>query len=76
MSSTAIYTVIKTMESLPIEIQDRIAEHIREYVSDLQDEARWDESFQKTQDNLVAAARRAKQEIAEGQARAMDYEQL
>jgi len=64
------------MESLPIEIQDRIAEHIREYVSDLQDEARWDESFQKTQDNLVAAARRAKQEIAEGQARAMDYEQL
>ena len=76
MSSTAIYTVIKTMESPPIEIQDRIAEHIREYVSDLQDETRWDESFQKTQDNLVAAARRAKQEIAEGQARAMDYEQL
>jgi len=64
------------MESLPIEIQDRVVEHIREYVSDLQDEARWDESFRKTQDNLVAAARRAKQEIAEGQASAMDYEQL
>jgi len=74
MSSTAIDTVIKMMESLPSEIQDRVAEYIREYVSDLQDEARWDESFQKTQDNLVAAARRAKQEIAEGQARAMDYE--
>jgi len=64
------------MESLPIEIQDRVVEHIREYVSDLQDEARWDESFRKTQDNLVAAARRAKREIAEGQASAMDYEQL
>ena len=64
------------MESLPIEIQDRVVEHIREYVSDLQDEARWDESFRKTQDNLVVAARRAKQEIAEGQASAMDYEQL
>jgi len=76
MSSTAIYTVIKMMESLPIEIQDRVVEHIREYVSDLQDEARWDESFRKTQDNLVVAARRAKQEIAEGQASAMDYEQL
>jgi len=76
MLSTAIYTVIKMMESLPIEIQDRVVEHIREYVSDLQDEARWDESFRKTQDNLVVAARRAKQEIAEGQASAMDYEQL
>jgi len=76
MSSTAIYTVIKMMESLPIEIQDRVVEHIREYVSDLQDEARWDESFRKTQDNLVVAARRAKQEIAEGKASAMDYEQL
>ena len=76
MSSTAIYTVIKMMESLPIEIQNLVVEHIREYVSDLQDEARWDESSRKTQDNLVAAARRAKREIAEGQASAMDYEQL
>ena len=59
------------MESLPTEVQERVAEHIREYVSDLQDEARWDESFRKTQNNLVAAARRAKQEIAEGRATAL-----
>ena len=45
MSSTVIHTVVKMMESLPVEIQERVAEHIREYVSDLQDEARWDESF-------------------------------
>ncbi len=76
MSSTAIHTVVKMMESLPIEIQERVAERIREYVSDLQDEALWDKSFRKTQNNLIAAARRAKQEIAEGQASAMDYEQL
>ena len=76
MSSTVIHTVVKMMESLPVEIQERVAEHIREYVSDLQDEARWDESFRKTQNNLVAAARRAKHEIAEGQASSMDYEQL
>ncbi|PSB18732.1 hypothetical protein C7B65_14530 [Phormidesmis priestleyi ULC007] len=75
MSSPAIHTVVKMLGSLPAEIQERVAEHIREYVSDLQDEARWDESFRKTQDNFVAAARHAKQEIAEGQASAMDYEQ-
>ena len=34
------------------------------------------ESFQRTQQKLVAAARRAKQEIAEGQATALDYDQL
>jgi len=59
MSSTAITTVIKMMESLPVE-------HFREYISDLQDEARWEQSFQKTQANLVAAARRAREEMRKG----------
>ena len=76
MSSTAITTVVKMLESLPIDIQDRVAEHLREYISDLQDEARGEESFQRKQESLVFAARRARQEIAEGQAKAMDYEQL
>lgn len=76
MSSAAITTVIKMMESLPIEVQDRIAEHLQEYIDDLQDEIRWNESFQKTQSKLIAAAKQAKQEIAEGQATAMNYDQL
>ena len=76
MSSAAITTVIKMMESLPIEVQDRIAEHLREYIDDLQDEIRWNESFQKTQSKLIAAAKQAKQDIAEGQATAMNYDQL
>jgi translation initiation factor 2B subunit (eIF-2B alpha/beta/delta family) len=76
MSSTAISTVIRMMETLPVEIQNRIAEHLREYISDLQDETLWEESFQRTQKSLAAAARRAKQEIAEGQASPMDYDQL
>lgn len=76
MSSAAITTVMKMMESLPLDVQDRVAEHLREYIDDLQDEIRWSESFQRTQQKLVAAARRAKQEIAEGQATALDYDQL
>jgi translation initiation factor 2B subunit (eIF-2B alpha/beta/delta family) len=76
MSSPAIATVIMMMESLPSDMQEQVADHIREYVSDLQDEAQWQESFQKTQSSLVAAARRAKQEIAEGKAKAMNYNQL
>lgn len=76
MSSAAITTVMKMMESLPLDVQDRVAEHLREYIDDLQDEIRWSESFQRTQQKLVAAARRAKQEIAEGQATVLDYDQL
>jgi hypothetical protein len=76
MSSTAVTTIVKMLESLPIEVQDRVAEHLREYIDDLQDDLRWNQSFQRTQSKLIAAARRAKQEIAEGQATAMDYDQL
>lgn len=76
MSSAAIATVVKIMESLPIEVQDRIVEHLREYIDELQDEIRWNNSFHRTQSKLVAAAQRAKQEIEEGKATTMDYEQL
>nr|WP_242028994.1 hypothetical protein [Coleofasciculus sp. FACHB-712] len=76
MSSAAIATVLKMMESLPVDVQEQVAEHLREYIYDLQDENRWNESFQRTEQKLVAAAKRAKQEIAEGQATVMDYDQL
>jgi hypothetical protein len=76
MSSAAIATIVKMVESLPDELQEKVVEHIRDYIADLEDEKRWDTSFQRTQSNLVAAARKAKQEIAAGQSVPMDYEQL
>ncbi len=66
MSSTAIVTVVKMMESLPEAAQDRVAEHLREYLADLEDEVCWDDLFSRTQTRLVGAARRAKAEIARG----------
>lgn len=56
---------MKMMESLPVDIQEQVAEHLRECIDDLQDEIRWNESFQATQQQLVVAARRAKQKITE-----------
>lgn len=76
MSSTAIATVEKMLESLPEEMQERVVEHLREYILDLQDELRWDALFKRTQDKLVAAARRAKEQIAAGKAEPMDFERL
>jgi hypothetical protein len=68
--------MIKMMESLPASVQDQVVEHLREYLEDLRDELRWDRAFQDTQTQLMAAARRAKQEKAQGQARPLDMNQL
>ncbi|MEA5618746.1 hypothetical protein VB711_12990 [Cronbergia sp. UHCC 0137] len=76
MSSPAIATVIKMMESLSEDVQDKVAEHLREYLEDLQDEIKWDNSFKKTQAQLMASAQRAKREIAQGLAKPMDYDKL
>lgn len=76
MSSAAIATITQMMEQLPESLQNQIVEHLREYIEDLQDELQWEASFKRTQSQLVAAARRAKQEIAEGKAQPMDFDKL
>ncbi len=76
MSSPAITTIVKMVESLPDNLQEQVAEHVRDYIADLADEQLWGTSFKRTQDNLMVAARQAKQEIAAGLAVPMDYEQL
>ncbi|MBF0548846.1 MAG: hypothetical protein HQM08_30780 [Candidatus Riflebacteria bacterium] len=69
-------TMIKMLESLPEQIQERVSEHLREYIKDIRDEAEWKESFSRTQNKLVAAARKAKKEIVEGKAMPMDIKKL
>lgn len=64
------------MESRLEALQNQIVEYLREYIAVLEDELRWETSFNRTQDQLIAAARRAKQEIAEGKAEPMDLDRL
>ena len=61
-----IATIVKMVESLPSDAHERLADHIRDYIAELDDEMRWDDSFKRTKTSLIATARRAKQEIAEG----------
>jgi glycerate-2-kinase len=76
MSSPAINTIVKMVESLPEELQEQVVEYVRAYLAEIEEEKRWDESFKRTKNNLVAAARKAKEEIAAGMSTPMDYEQL
>ena len=76
MESNAIATVIKMMETLPETEQNQVVEHLREYITEMQDDIRWELLFKKTQSNLISAAKKAKREIAEGKAVPMDYDKL
>ena len=76
MSSAAVTTIVKMVESLPDDLQEKVVVHIRDYIADLEDEKRWDNSFRQTQDNLIVAAQEARQEIAAGQSMPLDYDQL
>ena len=76
MASAPTMTIIKMLEKLPKQLQDRVVEHVREYIEDLRDEFRWDESFTRTQETLVNGARLARKEIAEGKASPLDVEKL
>lgn len=48
MSTAAINTMVKMMESLPNDRQEQVVDHLREYLADLADEAEWDEQFART----------------------------
>lgn len=76
MESAAIATLVRMLEALPETVQNQVVEHLREYIAQVQDEIQWDISFKKTQRQLIAAARRAKQEIGAGHVVPMDYDQL
>ncbi len=76
MTSTAVMTLVKMVESLPDTAQEQVVEHLREYIAILQDELQWNATFKKTQSQLSAAARRAKKEITEGRATPLDHRQL
>ena len=76
MSAEAIATVTQMMQTLPESTQQQVAEHISNYIHDLQDDMRWDDSFKKTESNLIQQAKLAKQQIAEGKASRMDISHL
>ena len=72
MQTKAIATVVKMIETLPEELQDQLVEHLRDYLENIKDEVRWEALFKKSDSKLVLAARRARQEIAEGLAKPME----
>jgi len=65
MSSAAITHSDENDGVLPLD-EDRVAEHLREYIDDLQDEIRWSESTNTTK--LVAAQDVQNKKLLKGKA--------
>ena len=76
MASTAVATVMKMIESLPENAQGQVVEHLRDYLLEMRDDAKWNSAFTKTQPQLIAAARRAKKEIAGSRAKPFKHTDL
>ena len=64
------------IEFLPENQQEKIAEHLKEYIADLEDEIRWDIKFKNTQSELSRIVKEVRKEIAEGKTEEFDYEKL
>jgi len=76
MVTPAVNTIIKMIEQLPESDQERVAEHLREYLAELDDDEKWDEAFAKSQDKIIYAAREARKQIVEGKSEPMDFDKL
>jgi hypothetical protein len=72
----AIATVTKMLEPLSEAVQERVVEHLREYLLDMEDEAEWSALVHRTQPQLIEVAQRAPRQIAEGLAKPLDLDQL
>jgi len=76
MVTPAVNTIMKMIEQLPESEQNRVVEHLREYLAKLDDEEKWNATFSKSQKKLVYAAREARKQVAEGKAGPMDFKKL
>ena len=76
MTSTATMTIVKMIEALPEPLQDRVVEHVRDYIEEMRDKAQWDDLFSRTQQSLAATAQQVRKEIFEGKAISLDIDSL
>ncbi|OGP64497.1 MAG: hypothetical protein A2169_10085 [Deltaproteobacteria bacterium RBG_13_47_9] len=74
MPTSAGITMMKMIESLPEPVQERALEHMQQYIEDIKDELKWNESLGNSQSKLIAAARQAREEILHGKAAPMNFE--
>lgn len=76
MQCSTIKTINKLLESLPEDKQEQVLNHLYEYITDLQDEIKWNLLFRESEHELAEMAREVKEEIKKGNIENFDYDKL
>jgi len=76
MPTAAAVTIAYMIEPLPPHSQDQVVDHLRSYIEDMREDAKWNQSFTNTQSGLIAMAKQAKLAVQQGKASPMDISQL
>ena len=63
-------------ETIPESMQNSVLDEIQAVITEKHDELEWNIQFQQSQENLIAASKKVKDEIATGMAKPMDYKKL
>ncbi len=69
-------TIDKMIKTIPESMQSSVLDEIQAVITQKHDELEWNIQFQQSQENLIAAAKKVKDEIATGMAKPMDYKKL
>ena len=76
MVTPALTTILKMVEDLPEPLQNQVADHLREYIADLDDEEKWDKALARTEEKLAYVTREVTKKIEEGKSEPMDFNRL
>ena len=69
-------TIDKMIKTIPESMQNSVLDEIQAVITEKHDELEWNIQFQQSQENLIAATKKVKDEIATGLAKPMDYKKL
>jgi len=76
MKCTTLNTINKMLESLPENKQEQVLNHLYNYITELQDEIKWDLLFKNSEKEISRIAREVKEEIKKGNIEDFDYDRL
>ena len=76
ISVSNLAVLVDKLSSLPAEKRERIAGYISDHFEELEEEARWEESYVKTASGQTRFANEIRQQISQGLAEDMDLEKL
>lgn len=74
--SEALTTITKMVATLPEDLQKEVERHLREYIAELQSEARWEYLFRTTSEQLGKWAEQVRERVRKGEVEDFDFSRL